>query len=70
MTVINHQKARVGALSRSRRADDPDLLDARQKLHAAKAEKYIRKLLAEAPPLSDEQRTRLAELLAPVRGGA
>lgn len=33
---------------------------------------YVEKVLAAAPPLSDEQRTRLAELLQPVRmnGGA
>lgn len=28
---------------------------------------YVEKILAEAPPLSDEQRVRLCELLAPVR---
>lgn len=33
------------------------------------ATEYIEKLLAEAPPLTDEQRVRLAELLAPVRKG-
>ena len=31
---------------------------------------YIEKVLREAPPLSDEQRTALAELLKPARGGA
>jgi hypothetical protein len=30
---------------------------------------YVSKILAEAPPLNDEQRVRLAELLRPVRGG-
>ncbi|WP_197283499.1 hypothetical protein [Mycobacterium sp. Marseille-P9652] len=28
---------------------------------------YVEKILAEAPPLSDEQRIRLCELLRPVR---
>jgi hypothetical protein len=28
---------------------------------------YVRQVLAAAPPLTDEQRTRLAELLKPVR---
>ena len=28
---------------------------------------YVEKILAEAPPLSDEQRVRLCELLRPVR---
>lgn len=31
---------------------------------------YVEKVLAHAPPLSDEQRDRLAELLRPARGGA
>lgn len=34
-----------------------------------RAAEYIRKLLDQAPPLTDDQRTRLAELLAPVRKG-
>jgi hypothetical protein len=28
---------------------------------------YVEKILAEAPPLTDEQRVRLTELLRPVR---
>ncbi len=31
---------------------------------------YIERVLADAPPLSDEQRNRLAEILAPARGVA
>jgi excisionase family DNA binding protein len=34
---------------------------------AARLENYIEKVLSKAPPLSDEQRTRLAELLRPAR---
>ncbi len=62
-------RARVAALSRSRPADDPDLLDARRNLRAAKAEEYIKKLVDAAPPLTDEQTARLAVLLAPVEHG-
>ncbi len=40
---------------------------ARQRLKAIKAEDYIRKLVESAPPLTPEQRDRLALLL---RGGA
>ncbi len=61
--------ARVAALSRSRTADDPDMIAARRDLAEAKLSAYIAQVLAEAPPLSIEQRTRLAELLAPVRRG-
>ena len=55
-----------------RQPDDPELVDAYRDLAAAKISDYIEKILAEAPPLTDEQRTALAELLRPVRrnGGA
>ena len=46
----------------ARPADDPDLIDARRDLAAAKIEAYIERIVAEAPPLGDEARLRLAEL--------
>jgi hypothetical protein len=58
-----HDRARVAALSRSRTPDDPDLLDARRNLRAARAEDYIRALVDGAPPLTDEQKHRLSVLL-------
>lgn len=58
-------RARVASLSRSRPADDPDLVDARRDLIASRAEEYIRKLVDAAPPLTAEQRSRLAALFAP-----
>lgn len=61
-------RARVAGLSH-REPDDPELLDARRDLRAARAEDYITKVLAEAPPLTDQQRTRLCELLRPARTG-
>jgi hypothetical protein len=60
-------RARVGALSRYRPDDDPDLLDARRDLRAARLADYIAKTVDAAPPLSSEQRDRLALLL---RGAA
>lgn len=63
-----HHRARIAALSRTDRAPDhPEFVEARRGLKAARAEDYVAKLLAEAPPLTDEQRTKLAELLRPVR---
>lgn len=62
-----HHRARVGALSRSRRTDDPEFLDAKRRLAEANIAEYIEKVLAEAPPLTDEQRVALADLLAPIR---
>jgi hypothetical protein len=38
--------------------------------NAERTAEYIERVLAEAPPLTDEQRTKLAELLVPVRGPA
>ncbi len=64
------ERARVASLTRSRQADDPELIEARRRLRTERTAAYIEKMLAEAPPLTDEQRARLAELLRPVRGGA
>ncbi|MGH3634339.1 MAG: hypothetical protein ACRDTS_09630 [Mycobacterium sp.] len=62
-----HHRGRIAGLSRDRQADDPELVDARRGFVAARLEDHINKVLAAAPPLTDEQRTRLAELLRPVR---
>ena len=59
----NHQGAKIAALSRSRKANDPDLLNARRELAAANLEKYVSEVVAKAPPLTPEQRTRIAALL-------
>ncbi|WP_431840840.1 hypothetical protein [Gordonia hongkongensis] len=69
MSSPTHHRARVAVLSRSKSPDDPVLVEARRNLKAANIERYIGKALAAAPPLTDEQRTRLAELLRPVRTG-
>ena len=63
-------RGRVASLSRSRSATDPDLVNARRDLAAAKLDAYIQKVVAEAPPLTDEQRDRIAALLRPAGGGA
>src|SRR3954465_9392739 len=63
MSAWTHYRARVAALSRDRAADDPDLLDARRDLRAARLEDYIRKLVDCAPRLTPAQRDRLAVLL-------
>jgi len=58
-----HHRARVAALSRDRAPDDPELLNARRDLREERLAAAIRKAVDAAPPLSDEQRTRLAALL-------
>lgn len=57
------ERARVASLSRSRTDDDPDLERARRDLRAARLEEYIRRTVDAAPPLSVEQKDRLAALL-------
>lgn len=57
------ERARVASLSRSRRPDDPDLIDARRNLRAERLAAYIKRVVDDAPPLSAEQRDRLALLL-------
>ena len=67
MSVLLHERAKVAALSRSRDSDDPDLVNARRNLAAERLAAYIERTVEAAPPLTDEQRTRLAALLG---GGA
>lgn len=63
-------RGQVAALSRSRAADDPELLTARRELKAARLAEHVERTLAAAPPLTAEQRARVARLLAPVGGDA
>jgi hypothetical protein len=72
MPSWTHHRARYAALSRDRAPDDPELVAARQALAEARQDpalraerlaKAIRETVDAAPPLSDEQRTRLAALL-------
>ena len=63
-----HHRARIAALKRAgARPNDPDLIDAQRRLRETRLADYIDRVLTEAPPLTAEQRTRLAELLRPVR---
>lgn len=65
-----HHRARIAALQQAGASpNDPDLLDAQRRLRETRLADYIDRVLAQAPPLSDEQRVRLAELLRPVRNG-
>lgn len=66
-------RSRLARSAQSHGPDAAETTDARRDFAAARLDDYIRDTLAKAPPLSDEQRTRLAELLRPVRqptGGA
>lgn len=61
-----HERARVASLTRSRTPDDPELVDARRNLKAERLADYISRTVDAAPPLTAEQRDRLAALLRPI----
>ena len=61
-------RGRVASLSRSRSSDDPDYLNAKRDLASEKIAAYIERTVAEAPPLTTEQRSRLAALLTGATG--
>lgn len=60
---LTHPRARVAALSRSRTADDPELIAARRELREQRLAAIITKTVSEAPPLTEEQCARLTTLL-------
>jgi hypothetical protein len=55
-------RARKAALTRSRRPDDPDLVDADRDLRAAQLARHIQRVVDGAPPLTEEQVDRLTAL--------
>jgi hypothetical protein len=67
--MSNWTKARseLGHKTRKLGSDHPETIEARRTFREERTAAYIEKVLAEAPPLTDEQRTRLAELLRPAR---
>ena len=62
--TLRHSTAKAGAAVRWR---SPGALEARRELTAERIASYVERVLADAPPLTNEQRERLALLL---RGGA
>jgi len=65
---FTHHRARVASLSRDRKPDDPELVSARQSHKAAALTDRIREVVASWPPLTDDQKRRLAALFAPIGG--
>lgn len=67
--MSNWTKARsdLGQKTRKHGPDHPETIEARRIFRAERTAAYIERVLAEAPPLTDEQRIRLAELLRPAR---
>ncbi|PWF88684.1 hypothetical protein [Kocuria rosea] len=60
-----HHRARVASLARDRDPNDPELIEARRALRAARLEDHVRATVAAWPPLTDAQLHRVAALLAP-----
>ena len=61
--------ARARIAGKKRQNPDADVTDLLVDLRAARAEDYIRKMLAQAPPLTGEQIQRLRDLLPPAPTG-
>lgn len=61
--AANSARGKIAALSRSRTPDDPELIEARRNLRAARLEDHVARVVAEAPPLTNAQRDRIAALL-------
>ena len=64
-----HTRSQIAVAKRK----DPnaDVTELRRQLKTERTQEYIEKVLAGWPPLTDQQRTTLSELLKPVRvGGA
>jgi len=65
-----HYRARVAALSRDRKPNDPELLAARRAMALAFVEERVRTAVKSAPPLPQAVRERLVELIRSVNGEA
>jgi len=61
--TMTSARARHNSLKRYRADDDPQVVAARRALRDARLEDHVRKIVADAPDLTAEQRSRLAVLL-------
>ena len=59
-----HHRARIAALSRDRKPDDPELLDAGRDLAYERLAENVRKVVDAAPPATADQLARIAAILA------
>lgn len=66
MSSWTKDRAKVASLSRVRPQNDPELVEARRNLKAAKLEEYVARVVATAPPLTEDQKHRIASLLGGV----
>lgn len=57
------ERARIAGLTRSRPADDPELVEARRRLRAERLAEHVTRVVEQLPPLTNEQCQRIAGLL-------
>jgi hypothetical protein len=67
LSTLGTLKSQYALAVRYHGVDSPQARETRDQLKAEKTAVFIRRLLNEAPPLSDEVRAKLAELLKPAR---
>jgi hypothetical protein len=60
---VTHARALIAAHARHDGPDDSRTVESKRLLKAAKAERFVRQLVDSAPPLTPEQRDRLAAIL-------
>lgn len=62
------QRARLASLTRHRAEGDPEVQRAARDLAVTRLEDHIRRVVDQAPPLTEAQRSRLAVLLTAPSG--
>jgi hypothetical protein len=62
-TTWKQKRGRLARLSKDLPADDPQLVALRRDLAADRLAEHIEKVVSEAPPLTMEQRDRIAAIL-------
>lgn len=62
-TPVARARGRVAALSRSRSSSDPEFTAAKRELTTLTLEQHVSRVVADAPPLTDEQVERIAARL-------
>ena len=67
MSTWQHHRDRVASLARNRADDDPELIEARRDLKAELLAVHVKKVVESDPPLTEDQRARIAGIL---RGAA
>lgn len=69
-TTARRERGRYAALRRSRRPDDPELIEARRRMREEATVAALERALKNAPPLTADMRRRINELLTNSRAQA